>query len=256
MTTALRTTLVSLLALGASTILSACQTTSADGIKPHISVVEPAGAATGKPAPVVFFLQGTGGGSNRANAWAKTLAEAGIASAVIDNAELRNRANLAGVAARDVAQDYAAALRLMRNDPRVDVTRHAVMGFSSGGTAAMLSGAVLEPDQPRPRAVIAFYPGSMGDCGETHAADTAVHVFYGDLDEWGAHAGTRDACRRAMGGKPRRAFHPVKGAHHGFDDAVTVMWPADGRTFRSEPNPQARAEVERTLVPLLKAAFE
>ncbi len=255
MKTVLRTISVSILAIGASAVLSACQTTTADSVKPHISVVEPAGAPAGEPAPVVVFLQGTGGGNNRAGFWAKTFSEAGIASAIIDNAGLRNRSNLIGVSARDVAQDYAAALRLLQNDPRVDIKRHAVMGFSLGGTAAMMSGAMLEPGQPTPRAVVAFYPGVKGDCSESHTSSSAVHVFYGDLDEWGTYEGTRDACRRVMEGKPGRAFHAVKGAHHGFDDSVSVTWSASGRTFRSESNPQARAEVERTLVPLLKAAL-
>lgn len=255
MKTVFRAISLSILALGASSVLSACQTTTADNLKPYVSVVEPVGAAAGKPAPVVVFLQGTGGGNNRAVFWAKKFSEAGIASAIIDNAGLRNRSNLAGVPARDVAQDYAAALRLLQNDPRVDVKRHAVMGFSSGGTAAMLSGAALEPGQPTPLAVVAFYPGAKGDCSENLAPSAAVHVFYGDLDEWGAYGGTRDACRRAMEGKPGRTFHAVNGAHHGFDDTVTVTWSVDGRSFRSEASPQARAEVERTLVPLLKAAL-
>ncbi|WP_029009005.1 dienelactone hydrolase family protein [Azospirillum halopraeferens] len=255
MKTALRTAVPALPALAAAVLLTACQTTTADSVKPHVSVVRPAGAAAAGPAPVVFFLQGTGGGNNRAWLWASTLADAGIASAIIDGAGLRNRSNLAGVPARDVAQDYAAALRLLRDDPRVDVGRHAVMGFSSGGTAAMVAGTVREPDQPRPRAVIAFYPGVLGECSENHAADTAVHVFYGDLDEWGTHGGTRDACRRAVEGKPGRVFHAVRNAHHGFDDSVTVTWSAGGYSFRSEPNPQARAEVAQTLIPLLKAAF-
>lgn len=57
---------VSILALGASSVLSARQTTTADNVKPYVTVVEPANATTGKPAPVVVFLQGTGGENNRA----------------------------------------------------------------------------------------------------------------------------------------------------------------------------------------------
>lgn len=250
----LRITLVSILAIGSAALLSGCQTT-AEGVKSHVAVTVPTSAA-GQPYPVVFFLQGTGGGNHRADLWAARLAEAGIASAVIDNAGLRGRTNLSGVSPRDIAQDYAAALQSLRDDPRLDTQRHAVMGFSSGGTAAMLSAAALESGQPRPRAVIAFYPGGMGECRENHAADTVVHVFYGDRDEWGSYRGTRDACRRMAEGNPTRFFHLLQGAHHGFDDTVTVTWPADGRSFRSEPNPQATAEVEQTLVPLLKAAFK
>ncbi len=245
-----------LLAVGVSAVLSACQTTTPESLKPHLAVTEPPAGAAGRPYPVVLFIQGTGGGNNRANLWAGRLAQAGIASVAIDNAGLRGRTNLAGVAPQDVAKDYAAALRLLQNDPRVDTNRHAVMGFSSGGTAALLAGGALEPGQPRPRAVVAFYPGVLGECAGNHPDGTNVHVFYGDLDEWGAYQGTRDACRRAVEGKASGGFHLVKGAHHGFDDTVAVTWPASGRTFRSEPNPAATAEVERTLVPLLKAAFD
>jgi len=250
-----RPAFASILALGAAIILSACQTTTPESVKPHISIIEPSAGVGSKPYPVVFFVQGTGGGNHRANLWGQRFAQEGIASVAIDNAGLRGRPNLYGIEPWDMASDYAAALRLLEKDPRFDMKRHALMGFSRGGTAAMLSGTALAADQPKPRTVIAFYPGNLGDCSENLPAETSVHVFYGELDEWGSHRGTRDACRRMAEGKPGRTFHLVKNAHHAFDDRFTLTWPSDNRSFRSEPNPEARAEVERTLVQVLKAAL-
>lgn len=234
--------------------LTACQTTSPDAVKQHLTVTVPtAGTA---PYPVVVFLQGTGGGNNRANQWAKQFAAAGIASVAIDNAGLRGRTSLPDTAPAEMAADYAAALKIVQADSRLDLGRHALMGFSKGGTAAIQSGPALAKDQPKPRVVVAFYPGMLGDCSVTVPEGTKTHIYYGSLDEWGAFQGTRDACRRVSQNNPSVTFHSVEGAHHGFDDSYTGSWSASGRTFQSAANPAATAQVQKDVTALLTSTLK
>ena len=154
---------------------AAGRATTPDSVRPHLTVTVPtAGPA---PYPVVFFLQGAGGGNHRANRWAQDFAVAGVASVAIDNAGLRGVSNIARVEASSIAGDYAAALTAAQADPRLDVKRHAVMGFSKGGTAAMQSGPALSGDQPKPRLVAAFYPGVYGDCSKDLPAGVKTVIF-------------------------------------------------------------------------------
>ncbi|HRQ83310.1 MAG TPA: dienelactone hydrolase family protein [Azospirillaceae bacterium] len=233
---------------------TAGRATSPDSVKPHLTVSLP--SAGKAPYPVVFFLQGAGGGNHRANRWAQDFAAAGIASVAIDNAGLRGVSNIARVETSSIAGDYAAALTALQGDKRLDLKRHAVMGFSKGATAAMQSGPTLGGDQPKPRLVAAFYPGVYGDCSKNLPAGVKTVIFYGSADQWGEYRGTRDACRRLAQQDASVAFHPVEGAHHGFDDAVTMDWTVEGRTYRSQSDPAARALVKDALLPILKDALK
>lgn len=228
--------------------------TTPDSVRAHLTVTVP---TTGPgPYPVVFFLQGSGGGNHRANRWAQDFAAAGIASVAIDNAGLRGVSNIARVDASSIAGDYAAALTAAQGDARLDVKRHVVMGFSKGATAAMQSGPALGSDQPKPRLVAAFYPGVYGDCSKNLPAGVRTVIFYGAADQWGEYRGTRDACRRLAQQDESVAFHLVDGAHHGFDDAVAVDWTVEGRTYRSQGDAAARALVKDALLPILKGALK
>lgn len=251
---AFKLTLLAAAAVAAALSPTAGHTATPDSVKPHLSVSVP--SAGRAPYPVVFFLQGAGGGNSRANRWAQDFAAAGIAAVTIDNAGIRGVSNIARVDASSIAGDYAAALTALQSDQRLDLKRHAVMGFSKGATAAMQSGPTLGGDQPKPRLVAAFYPGVYGDCSKDLPAGVKTVIFYGLADQWGEYRGTRDACRRLAQQDSSVTFHPVEGAHHGFDDVVTVDWTVEGRTYRSQSDPAARALVKDALLPILKAALK
>lgn len=242
------------IATALAVLLTTGSAAAADDVKSHLSITVPNVGAP--PYPVVFFLQGAGGGNLRANRWAQDFAAAGLASVAIDNAGLRGVSNIARVDPSSIAADYAAALTAVQTDPRLDVKRHAVMGFSKGGTAAMVSGPALSKDQPKPRLVVAFYPGVYGDCSKSLAAGVKTHIFYGGADQWGEYRGTRDACRNLAQQDRSVIFHLVEGAHHGFDDAVAVDWSVEGRTYRSQGDAAARTAVKEELTPILKDALK
>ena len=64
-----------------------------------------------------------------------------------------------------VAEAYAA-LKLLANDPRIDASRIAIVGFSFGGEVAHLSAferlrAALVPGELRFAAHVAYYPAGV-----------------------------------------------------------------------------------------------
>jgi dienelactone hydrolase len=228
-------------------LLAACQTVPPEKLAGKTRIVAPAGA---RGAPVVVFYQGTGGGDKRALAWAEWFQQRGVASLIVDNAGVRGMGGFSGTNV-DYSADAFAALRLAKNDPRLDTRRYALMGFSRGGTQAMQADWSRDKETPPPGMVFAFYPGNEGVCANSFGTATAVHVFYGDLDDWGNHQGTRDACARETG----VSFHLLKGAHHGFDDAAGSTWSAAGQTFRSAPNSRALNEARAIIDTQLRTAW-
>ncbi len=205
--------------------------------------------------PLVILIEGTGG--TRANArstWVDWLTARGVAVAQVRSAAARSRQDWSGTGCGlQYSGDVRDVLDLARTDqPRIDTTRFAAMGFSRGGTEVLNSaksfrGATL------PTAVFAFYPGCEGWCSTDYAKDgpTSVQIFYGDLDDWGKYRDSYGQCRRLAGG--RIVFHNIPGAHHGFDGRSSGTFRASNQVFRYEPNAQAletaRAIVWQTLGP-------
>jgi dienelactone hydrolase len=185
-----------------------------DVTRKHLVVVSPEG--DGK-FPVVIFYQGTGGGNRRAERWAAWFKTIGVASAIVDNAGIRNRtSNPWG----DYAEDGATAWDLLRAHPQIDTNRFALMGFSRGGQQALDAGGYFGGARPAPSFVFALYPGGWGTnaCWSLHRKPTQVHFFYGELDEITGYDGTSHACRALETSSGSVKFHELKGATHGYDD--------------------------------------
>ena len=201
-------------------------------------------------APLVILIEGTGGtGVNAKSSWVDWFRAKGIAVAQVRSAAARGQRDWSGSGcsliynndARDVL-DLAHA-----EQPRIDTTRFAIMGFSRGGTEVLNSAKSFRGAPALPAAVFALYPGCDGWCQTDYAKNgpTPVHILYGDADEWGKQRDSFGQCRRLAGGKI--AFHPLPGAHHGFDGTSTGTFRAAGSVFRYEPN-AAALEIARGIV--------
>jgi len=169
--------------------------------------------------PLVILIEGSGGTRpNARSTWVDWLTARGVAVAQVRSAASRNRQDWSGVGCSlQYNGDARDVLDLARLDqPRVDTTRFALMGFSRGGTE-VLNSAKSFRGAAQPAAVFAFYPGCDGWCSTDYSKDgsTSVQILYGDLDEWGKHRDSYGQCRRLAGGKI--VFHNIPGAHHGFD---------------------------------------
>ncbi|MCA0301853.1 MAG: dienelactone hydrolase family protein [Proteobacteria bacterium] len=212
-------------------------------------------AGVQKP-PLVILIEGSGGTRpNARNAWVDWLNARGIAVAQVRSAAARGRADWSGVGcslqyngdARDVL-DLARA-----EQPAIDSTRFALMGFSRGGTEVLNSARTFRGAPAGPTAVFAFYPGCAGSCTTDYAKDgpTPVQILYGDADDWGQYQDTFGQCRRLAGG--RIAFHVMPGAHHGFDNRSSGSFTVASRPFRYQPSAEATAQAQaivwQTLAP-------
>ncbi len=236
-----------------SILPSASARAKPEDFRNYVSWFLPAGS---QPAPLVVMIEGTGGfGPNTRHPWVDWFHARGIAVAQVRSAASRGKSNWSGTSCalqyRDDARDVVDLARL--DQPRVDTTRFAVMGLSRGGSEVLNAARSFRGAAVQPTAVFALYPGCEGWCQTDWPKDgpTAVHILYGDRDDWGKYRDSYGQCRRLAGGKI--AFHNMPGAHHGFDGHSSGTFNVAGQPFRYEPNAeaveQARAIVWQALAP-------
>ncbi len=238
------------LGLVISLIITGCAKISPSQVEEHLSVYYPNNERD-KKYPVVFFFQGSNGKNTRAVNWSIWFSQHGIASVIMDNAGILNRENLSG---QNYSNHLAPALEALKSNTALDLSHYAVMGFSRGATAALKSASSLDDNQPKPDFVFALYPGDKGECPNSHEEQTSVHIFYGELDDWGSYQGNRKACERMASYNDNATFHLIKGAHHGYDGSETSSWECcGGRKFRKIPNADG---LEATKVIILETVRE
>lgn len=232
-------------------LVSACITLkiTPEMMQKNLSVVIPEGV--GK-FPIVIYYQGTGGHNRRAEEWARWFKTMGVASAIVDNAGMRNRTR--NPSGSMYTEDAAVAWDLLKTNPKIDTSRFALMGFSRGGGMALMAGRHFRDERPVPSFVFALYPGGWGfrdECRNSHRKPTEVHIFFGDRDDVSFYDGYGGACRRMARRQDNMEFHELKGATHAYDDIYSYAFECcGGRTVRVEPNHEA---VERTRAIIEKA---
>ena len=214
-------------------ILNGCNGIKPEVMKNHIEVE----TVKQKKQPFVIFFQGSGGRNDRAYKWSQWFSKYGIASVFIDSAGARNKRSLKGI--NDHGLDLSPTLKVIKNNPKLDLNHYAVMGFSKGGTAALESASSLDDKQPKPDFVFALYPGNSKGCPNSHDKTTKVHVFYGGSDDWGDYKGIRNSCKSMTDWYDNATFHLLKGAEHGYDGDEEGGFNCCGRYFVKEPNEEA-----------------
>lgn len=236
--------LIALMGLGAS----GCRTVTREMVEANLELVTPEGEGG---FPVVIYYQGTGGHNRRAHTWASWFKSLGVASAIVDNARIRGRAE--NPSGSMYTEDAALAWDLLRANPKIDTSRFALMGFSRGGQQALEAGWDFGGKRAVPSFVVALYPGGWGPgrCSSAHGKSTAVHIFFGDRDDVDTYEGYGRACRALAEVDRSIEFHELKGATHAYDDDYSFTFHCcRGRPVRVEPNAEA---VERTKTIIEKA---
>lgn len=190
--------------------------------------------------PLMIMLHGTGDVGRREYQWARWFTNQGVAVAMIHSARLRGRENFNGFDSfYDYTSDASEVAAWLSHHPRFDKSKLGLIGFSRGGTMAMLAGRRFVDAPIQPSVVFSFYPGAESMCPNTHPAPTDVHVFYGDADEWGIHEGLQKACKALAQREKNVTYHEFAGAHHGFDRPGMGSFSAYRRDFSTEFNADA-----------------
>lgn len=175
-----------------------------------------------RPFPAVIMLHGCSGLGSRDRMWAERLRGWGYLTLRVNSFKARGLKSVCGggILGSDLrVPDALAALASLRSLPDVDPERIALMGWSHGAMATLMTlGAAPEDPATGFRAAIAYYPG----CRQVHGwrTRTPVLMLLGGADEWTAASPCQylAARQRQAGLDVTQVTYP--GAHHGFDNPL------------------------------------
>lgn len=228
--------------------------------------------ASNSSAPTVIALHGCGGMLNpkgapnlRTNDYAKLLNAQGWNAVFTNSFTPRGVRSVCGgnneVTQSQRLQDTQAAVAYVAAQPWADAKRIAILGWSHGGTAALLAANSGVAYAVPLKAAAMFYPGCTNAAyfGTRSGWKPAVPMLMqlGEIDDW-----TDPAPCQALA-----AAHGIKhvtypNAHHDFDatEPVTqrksVLSRKTGQGVHAGGEPAARAASQAALVQFLKQAFE
>lgn len=204
--------------------------------------------------PAVVLLHGSGGVTDREDAWARELAAMGVATFMIDSFTARGIATT--IADQDqlsrlvMVLDAYRALEALARHPRIDASRVIVMGFSRGGGAAHWAAIRRFQALHGPAGGLAFagYVAFYPTCNRIFVdgfdvADRPIRVFHGSADDYIPIGGCRTYAERLKQAGKDVVLSEYPGAHHGFDNAA-----------RKAPLRVARAQTTRNCPPLEEAS--
>jgi dienelactone hydrolase len=186
--------------------------------------------ATG-PVPALILKHDSGGlegpGGDNVRKWALTLNSWGVAAFVVDSFGPRGISGTASDQTQlnilaDVADSFNA-LKALAADPRIDKSRIGILGWSRGGTVAMITAletarlAVLDPGGPKFAAHIVFY-GSAATQYRDKATDGAPMLFFhGVTDDYAAMAPVKEFADWAQSMGDPVTFIAYPATYHRFD---------------------------------------
>lgn len=183
------------------------------------------------PVPVVVIVHSSGGLGAKEREYARALSREGIGAALPDSFTPRGvrhtgRQQESVTSLTMVADAYAVLNRLVQH-PRVDPRRIGVVGFSKGGTVAMLAAdehfrRALADGTNRFAAHVAFYPSCATQLTAPRPTAAPLLMLMGELDSYTP----AEQCERYVG-RIRGAGFAVRsivyrGAPHAWDSRLPV----------------------------------
>jgi len=192
----------------------------------------PAGA---DKVPALLIHHGSGGVSDgRELRYAREIVKMGVATLVIDSFKPRGITSTvrdqSTVTSNDMLADEFAALKALAGHARIDGTRVGVVGFSKGGTAALLAAhegraARALPGGPRFALHVPVYPSCITQHYKPKSTGAPIYFLLGGADTSVSHSVCEEyaAALRAEGARVEVTVYP--GAQHGFDSAQAYNVP-------------------------------
>lgn len=191
----------------------ACLSREAHADQPFRSLFPPGTA----PHPAVLLVPGCSGftpadGVNRYEERAAELQAAGYVVVFVDYVRKRMQTNCAHIFFNEVTADILEAAAWARQQPIVDASRIAVIGWSYGGGGVLAALKTMPADPPFAKAVM-YYPVCRG-AGPWSAAVTGL-LLLGAKDD----VAYPTWCKPVVDGVPSNKLRVITypDAHHGFD---------------------------------------
>lgn len=222
---------------------------------------EPRGAG---PFSAVVLMHGCSGwhGSNITD-WASWFEKRGFIALMVDSFGPRGVSGVCGdplkarPTPRTRAQDAYGALNYLSQLPTVDAGRVVLMGFSHGGTTAVVAagtnaGRGVSNGVPRFAAVVAMYPWcGLGPGGFSEPVLPTL-IVVGERDDW-TPAGL---CLERESAYDSLEVHVVPGATHSFDIFRWKGEPVTPRNFQGHrlvPSRKATKDARQTVDGFLRS---
>ncbi len=220
-------------------------------------------------APTIIALHGCGGMLNkqgepnqRSTDYAKLLNAQGWHVVYLDSFTARGVKSVCGggqaVTLAQRVQDVQAAVAYVAQQPYADPARIALLGWSHGGSTALLATDKTVAYTAKPVTTVVFYPG----CGKRsvntgwHAA-WPVTMLLGAADDW-----TDPVPCQQIAAAQSLSVHTYANAYHGFDsDAPLVQLKSitsalTGQGVHLGGNAAAKSAAQEALISVFKHAFQ
>jgi dienelactone hydrolase len=215
------------------------------------------------PFPGVVLLHVCSGIRAYDSTWGEWLGTLGYVAILPDSLSPRNMSTACGVSGltfREHALDGLGALAYLRSQPDVIPTKIAVMGWSHGGAATLISASARFINATHPggggyQAAIAFYPPCVAFQDGNLA--TPLLILMGSADDWTPP----DRCVERgtslqTGGTPIE-WKVYKGAMHTFDEpSPNRVVRISGRTYHLEYDRTAAKDAHDQVQRFLRAYLQ
>ena len=178
-----------------------------------------------KNLPMVFGVAGSLAWSNHHLEYLKMYRDMGMATFELKSFASRDITSTVGtqveVTSAMMILDAYKALAVLGNDPRIDIDRVAITGWSLGGSVALFSAW-----QPLKNAItshhsfkahLPIYPPCIVNLESVEFSDEPIHILIGELDNWVPATACEDMITdmQAAGADANITIYP--NAHHSFD---------------------------------------
>jgi len=219
-------------AQGASERLAIAQTFKGKAITIGGELLLPPGGAK---VPAMIIHHGSGGVTDdRERRYARELLKLGVATLVLDSLKGRGVTSTvrdqAAVSTNDMLEDAFAALKMLAGHARIDAGRIGIVGFSKGGSVALLSAHEVRAGKALPGGLrfalhVPFYPACVTHYYKPKTTGAPIYLLLGGADTYVGVAPCQEyaAALKAEGARIETAVFP--GAMHGFDGGTAYQVP-------------------------------